>query len=131
MPPSAGPQGWTAWRTELNAAAPARLTFVHGDSMRLLGTIVFLLVAAAGCWKAADRPALLVLILGGFGAAAMVPPDAYAPIASGGVLGALFCLAWRWIRRTPAPSAAETTTAKAPPAKSTPGSTVSRAVQLG
>ncbi len=112
MPPSADPQGWTAWRTELNAAAPATLKFVHGDSMRLLGTIVFLLVAAAGCWKAAQRPALLVLVLGGFGAAALVAPVAYTPIASGGVLGALFCLAWRWMRTPRVPPAAETTMPK-------------------
>ena len=57
--------------------------------MRLLGTIVFLLMAAAGCWKAAERPVLLVLLLGGFGAAAMMCPAAYVPIASGGVLGAI------------------------------------------
>jgi hypothetical protein len=132
LPPSAAsPQGWTAWRTELNAAVPVTLKFVHGDSMRLLGTIVFLLVAAAGCWKATERPALLVLALGGFGAAAMMAPNAYAPIASGGVLGALFCLAWRWMRTPRVPPVGETTTVKLPVAKPAPGSTISKAVQLG
>ena len=116
---------------ESNAAALPRLAFVHRDSMRLLGTIVFLLVAAAGCWKAAARPAWFVLALGIFAAAALLLADAYAPIASGGVLGALFCLVWRWMRTPREPPAAELTTAKAPAAKSPPGSTVSRTVQLG
>ena len=84
----------------------------------------------SGCWKAAQRPALSVLVLAGFGAAALVAPVAYAPIASGGVLGAVFCLAWRWMRTPPSPPADETTV-KAPAAKPAPGSTVSKAVQMG
>ncbi len=37
--------------------------------------------------------------LGLFAAAAMVVPGEYVPLAWGGALGAVFCLAWRWIRR--------------------------------
>jgi hypothetical protein len=58
----------------------------------------------------------------------MMAPAAFAPIASGGVLGALFCLAWRWMRTPPVSPAAEATTAKAPAAKPAPGSTISKAL---
>ena len=71
---AAGPQGWTARRAELNAAAPVSLSFVHRDSMRLLGTILFLLVATAGCWQATARPAWFVVALGVFAAAALLLP---------------------------------------------------------
>ena len=114
-------KGWTASRRDLPAGSPMTLGFVHSASMRLLGTIALLLMAAVGCWKAAQRPALLVSLLGGFGAAAIVLPDAYTPIASGGVLGILFCLAWRWVH-PPVPP---------PAATSAPGSTVTMVVQLG
>ncbi len=129
--PAPDMQGWTAWRMDLPAAAPAAMQFVHGASMRLLGVIVLLLTAAAGCWKAARRPVLLASLLGGFGVAAMLAPEAYAPIASGGVLGALFCLAWRWLHTQVSSPATETTVVmKAPAVKPGPGSTVSKAVRI-
>ena len=102
--------------------------------MRLLGTIVFLLVAAVTCWKAVDRPVLLVSLLGGFGATAMLLPDAYVPLASGGVLGILFCLVWRWVwpRSAVVPAAPGPQDARTPEnSNSPPGSTVVRTTQLG
>ena len=75
-------QGWTAWRTEFFAETPVTLNVVHGPSMQLLGLIELLLTVALGCWKAGRRPVLLVLLLGVFGAAAMLSPAAYAPLAS-------------------------------------------------
>ena len=131
---TADPQGWTVSRMELTAGSPEALEFVHCTSMRLLGTIVFLLVAAAACWKAGDRSVLLVSLLGGFGAAAMVLPDAYVPLASGGVLGILFCLAWRWVwsRIAVVPAAPGPQDARTPESSnSPPGSTVVRTAQLG
>jgi hypothetical protein len=127
-------QGWTVWRTDFSAESPATLKFVHRDSMRLLELVVFLLVASAGCCKAVARPALLVALLGGFAAAAMVLPDVYAAIASSGVLGILFSLAWRWIHpRVAAVPAAPSGPEAAAPASPDPavGSTVSRAAQVG
>ena len=123
-------QGWTMWQMDLPADAPATLRFVRCVSMQLFAAVAFLLIATAACWKAATRPALLVSLLGIFGAAAMLLPVAYVPIASAGVLGILFCLAWRWVRGSLS-AGHETTTSNGPPAKPTPGSTVTVVGRLG
>ena len=93
-----------ARRVSANAAVAIR--FVHIASMRLFGTVVFLITAACGCWKLATRPAYLICLLVAFGAAAATLPDAYVPIASGGVLGVLFCLLIRCsVGKSPLPAA--------------------------
>ena len=124
-------EGWTTQRMPLFAGTPTALGYVHSASMRLFGTVMLLLVAAAGCWKMVDRPVLLVLLLGGFGAAAMVLPAAYASMASGGVLGILLCLAWRWTRsESPPPIATDDTSIQDPNAPAS-GSAVTVAARLG
>ncbi len=120
----AGPAGhqpadtsdWTVYRLECpgretsrhteGAGPPVRLKFVHRRTMRLLGSVSFLLMLGLGWWKLSGRPVVLTLLLGVFGLAALVLSEAYVPIASGGVLAMLFCLVLRLIRRphgTPPP----------------------------
>ena len=104
--------GWTAWHSELPANTTVTMGFVHGASMQLFGTITFMLTAAFGCWKLLGRPVCSICLLGAFGVAAVTLPDAYVPIASDGVLGALFCLLIRWT----GPKALVSASAVSPPA---------------
>ena len=76
-----------------------------------------------------NRPAKHVFAasLAIFAVAAIVLPGAYLPVASGGVLGVLFGLAWQWIGR---PTSRQTTQQTgADPLN--PGRTASIAVRLG
>jgi len=85
-------RGWTAYRTELSETLPVRLSFVHCQTMQLFGSVVFLLVAAAGWWKLGGRPLWLASLAGVSAVAALLLPEAYVPMASGALLGAIFCL---------------------------------------
>ena len=116
---------------DLNADSTASLCFVYAPSIRMLEVIVFLFAAALGCWNTARRPVLFIWVLGGFGVAAVSLPIVLAPIASGGFLGILFCLTWRWLRPKTALSLAEQATVVAAPVAPAPGSTVSHAAQIG
>jgi hypothetical protein len=104
--------GWNTYRLELAGASAGRLTFVHRPTLLLLGAVTFLLAVAIGWWMAGDRPKVLSVLAGGFGCAALLLPEAYVPIASGGVLATLFCLAYgllrsrRGTRQSPADSTA-------------------------
>jgi len=84
--------GWTAYRTELSDTLPVRLSFVHYQTVQLLGSVVFLLVAAAGWWKLRGRPLWLASLAGVAAVAALLLPEACVPLASGALLGAVFCL---------------------------------------
>jgi len=121
-------RGWTVCRTEIGAS-PTLLRYVHRDSIRLFAVLTFLLMVAASCWRVVDRPVLLILLLGGFAAAALVLPQPFAPMGSAGVLGMIFCLVKRCARRRDDAPAEPAILEKAP--KSTPGSTVSGSVRLG
>ena len=90
--------GWTAYRLDLSDVEPVRLKYVHRLTMRMFGAVAFLMVVALGGLIGCHRPARLVLLGGGFGIAALAVPAAYVPVASGGVLAILFCLAFRLIR---------------------------------
>ncbi|MBN2473676.1 MAG: hypothetical protein JXB62_03635 [Pirellulales bacterium] len=92
---------WTAYRLEASGTAPLRLEFVHRPTVRLFAVSAFLLILAVAWWKLPDRPLSLLALTGAFGMASLVLPDTYAPIASAGVLAALFCLTCRLIRRQP------------------------------
>ena len=100
--------GWKAYRlaiADVDAAPPLRI--VHRPTVRLLGSVTFLLVVGLGWWKARNRPVLLTSLAGGFGLAALLLPEACVPIVGGAVLGCVFCLAYRLVRlrnrpRTPA-----------------------------
>jgi len=89
---------WKVYRLEIPNTGEVSLKVVHGGTMRLLGTAVFLLVVALGWWKAKHRPMLLTAAAGLSGVAALTLSGAYVPIASGAVLGSLFCLVRVWIR---------------------------------
>jgi hypothetical protein len=99
----AGTHGWNAYRLELSDESPARLRFVHRQTIRLLGWLSFLLVTALGWWTADNRPQVVCVLAGVFGCAALLLPEAYVPVASGAVLGTLFCLAYRLVVSRAAP----------------------------
>jgi len=121
-------QGWKAYRLEVpDAGAVPTLRIVHRPTLRLLGSVTFLLVVGLGWWKAARRPVLLTWLVGAFGLAALVLPEAYVPIAGGAVLGCVFCLAYRLVRLRNHPRIP----AAAKNRQQEPPTTVSAASQLG
>ena len=147
---SEGAPGWTVWQTDLPAATPASLGFVRGTSMPLLGALVFLMVVAQTFISVgqtflstkrkgkseADRNvcptghrgyAIFAVLLGIFGAAAIVLPAVCLPIALGGLLGVLFGLVWQWTGHSASAQAGPQTAAK----PSSPGSTSTIAARLG
>ena len=124
-------RGWSRWDIELVEGGSHELQFVHDVSIQLLGVVAFLLTAALGCWTSAVRPFMLVLSLGVIGLLAMTLPEAYAPLASGGVLGIIFGLAWRWMyARDPQPAVENRPTGNQR-SRVNPGSTVSMAADIG
>lgn len=135
--PSAGCEpadsyGWTAYRLEASGREtsdrpPVRLKFVHRPTLRLLGSVTFLLMVALGWWKLGHQPVVLTSLVGIFGFLALVLPEAYVPVASGAVLAALFCLALRLIgrRNTARLSSPD------PDRKCEPSGSVSAATRLG
>lgn len=124
--------GWTAYRLELadpsaTEPTPVRLKFFRRDTMRLLGWLSFLLLVAVLWWKAVGRPILLISTAGGFGCAALLLPAAYVPVASAGVMAALFCLGLHLIRRRVAPQSPSADATQSPAAQDA----ASAAIQLG
>ena len=121
-----------------------------GTSMPLLGALVFLMVVAQTFISVgqtflstkrkgkseADRNvcptghrgyAIFAVLLGIFGAAAIVLPAVCLPIALGGLLGVLFGLVWQWTGHSASAQAGPQTAAK----PSSPGSTSTIAARLG
>ena len=96
--------GWSARRLEMTDAGPAHLTVVHDNSMHGFRWITFLAIVALLWWKASDRPILMTAAAGVLGVAALLVPETCLPVASGALLGILFCLGCRLIcrRREPA-----------------------------
>jgi len=124
---SAEAAGWTAYRTEIADAPSARLSFVHDRSLQLFGAVSFLMVLAIGWWQAGGRRLLMVCVAGGFGALALVLPEGWFTIASGGLLGSVSCLALELIRRPRGqalPESAAESAAKAPSTLTPAGSPV-------
>ena len=86
-------QGWSAFRLGLPKGDVAvRLKYVHRQSLQLFGITFFLATIGLGWWTLGDRPLVYVGAAGLFAVAGLLIPSAYAVIASGGLLGALFCL---------------------------------------
>ncbi len=123
--------GWTAWRSDLSAKAPVELDFVRTASMQLLGTVVLLLTAGIACWKLASRPLILSLCVVVFAVVAIAVPAAYAPLASGAMLGIAFSLVWGPLKRRIAPRCTEESISHGPAPIPPPGSTITRAASLG
>ena len=126
-------QGWTSRCVDIPPGTPAMLRYARVASMRLFAAVVFLLAAGVGCWMAKRRiagEAVFAALLGVFGAAAIVLPSVYVPIALGGVFGVLFCLALRWIHRNSTPTQRPIRLGD-PAANSNLGSTVAMTGPLG
>lgn len=93
--------GWTACRLEVPLKSSVQLSYVHRPTLRAFGWISFLTVAALGTWLARRGLTPVVASLGIFGIAALMLREALVPLASGGVLGCLFALAWTLVARRP------------------------------
>ncbi len=102
--------GWTAYRLPVTKTSSAGLTVVHRATLRLLGSLAFLLVLGIGWWWAADRPRTLSVAAAALAVTALLVPAAYIAVASGAVLGASYCLLLRLVRpaRAGRPAAAPT-----------------------
>ncbi|MCE5266654.1 MAG: hypothetical protein LLG00_02045, partial [Planctomycetaceae bacterium] len=102
-----------AWHLEFASQTPATIRLVHRASVQLLSNTILLVTAAIGCWLVGRRLAIIVSMLGVFAALAILLPAVWAPLATGGVLGTIFCLLWRWIRIVAAKSAAKSASGRA------------------
>ncbi|MEN6457671.1 MAG: hypothetical protein ABFC63_01970 [Thermoguttaceae bacterium] len=112
---------------DVAAAGPARATLVHRPTVQLLGVVVLLGTAGLGCWAAGRRPTLVAAWLVVCASTALTLPAVYAPIATGGVLGSLFCLLWQRVRRPPSNADG----LRPPTPRRNPDSTLSMAWPLG
>ncbi len=90
--------GWQAVSPPDHDGA-AVVRYYHGYSIELAGAIAFLLAVSAGWWLARHRPPALIAAAGAAGLAGLWIPEPFVPAASGMVLGALFCLAFRLVHR--------------------------------
>jgi hypothetical protein len=125
--------GWTAVTAEFPPESAPALRYVRRASMLLFGAVIFMGIAAAGCWAARRRirlEAALVALLGLLAAAAVLVPGPYVPIPLGGAFGIVFCLTLRWVhpRQTPIEAAIQLGNQAA---NANPGSTVAITMPLG
>ncbi len=102
--------------------------YYHGRSLRLAGSIAFLLAVSGGWWLARNRTLALLVGAGCAGLVALWVPEPYVFAASGIVLGLLFCLAFRLVHRRLAP---QVHTQPRRAAIVSPPSTISTAVPWG
>ncbi len=93
------PQGWTPYSLVVSGRSPARLLLVRRDALRVLCWAAFLATVGLAWWMAGDRPATLTAALGLASVAALLVPGTFAEIASGVVLGLLFVVGLRLLRR--------------------------------
>ncbi len=93
--------GWTAACLELPGShpLPVRLQYVHRPTLWLLGWVALFAVVGLGWWLVAERPLWLLGLLAVFGCLSLLVAEPYLPIASGIVLGLLFCLVRELIRQ--------------------------------
>lgn len=89
--------GWTAYRLDASGASPVELLVVNDSLLRCSRWITMLLVLGFAWWGLLHRPALLAGALGTFAVAALLTPEPYAVVLSGGVLGFLCAFVLRWI----------------------------------
>ncbi len=93
--------GWTASRWPLPADGPIRVCVVHHDSMEILRWAAIAVLGSLSWWAGRRRPARLILAAGLFAAAAMVVPEVYVALCSGGFLGTLAGLVLSSFRQAP------------------------------
>ena len=91
-------QGWTRYRLPVNELAAAGVVVTQHATLHLAGAFVLLLVVALSWWQAGDRPLLLLAVAGVLAVAALLVSVAMIPLASGALLGVLFCLLMRLLR---------------------------------
>ncbi len=113
-------QGWSALSSEISAAYPARIKYVHLRSRQLWAAAIFVLTLGLGYLKASKYPASFAVLTGIFGISAFVLPEIYVPLASAAVLGMLACLLLAIIRsclnaRAPAITPDEAASVQSPP----------------
>ncbi|HEX4149322.1 MAG TPA: hypothetical protein VHY20_10055, partial [Pirellulales bacterium] len=89
------PAGWTSYRLESAPGSEEDLLFVQTIVIETAAGLALLLAVVVGAWTRRRRPVALLLLAGACAAAALLLPAETAPIASGGFLGALACLAAR------------------------------------
>lgn len=94
------------------------LRYYHEHSLRLAGSIALLLAVSGGWWLARNRPLALLGTACLAGLAGLALPEPFVPVASGVVLGSLFCLAFRMVHRHLAPRAWSRQSAVHPPPSS-------------
>ena len=87
--------GWTVYRLSAAEVSSPGVVVVHRPTMGLLGVLALLLTAAIAWWTAGRRPLALGVAAGVLAVTALLVPVAVAAIASGALLGVLFCLALR------------------------------------
>jgi len=83
--------GWVAWRLEGTAAA-GQITVVRRSMLTATTTLVFLVTAIVGWWRARRRTRVLGAWALAFATAALLAPELASGIFSGGLLGLLACL---------------------------------------
>lgn len=90
--------GWTGYRLEIRDV-PSGITIAHRPTVGMFSWLALLMVVGIGTWKLLRRPAVMVVLAGMSGAAALALPPAYAAVASGFFQGAVFCLALGLVHR--------------------------------
>ena len=132
--PSPDTEGWTSHSFDIAAGTPIALRYARIASMRLFAAVAFLLVASLGWWAVKRRMAVApgcAALLGVFGAAVFALPDAYTPIAYGGLLGVLCCSMFRWIRRDSTAAPNPPTAVGSQSGNLDPGSTIAMVGRVG
>jgi len=93
--------GWSAHCLELSPSQPARLRIVHRRGIEVMRWVTFLAVVGLGRWKWGNRPVKLILAAALCAALALLLPTFLAVVASGALLGMLFCLCVLLLRFQP------------------------------
>jgi len=93
---------WSAVVIEPEQSGALRATVVRRSLVQSASWTVFLLVVAFSWFALRESNVALIVMAGVFVALALLLPAAYAPLASGGVLGTIFALAIR--RWAPSPT---------------------------
>ncbi len=112
----------------IGGSAPNTVRYYHRSSLRLAGSIAFLIAVSAGWRLAKTRTMALLVVACCAGLAALWLPEPFVYTASGIVLGALFCLAFRLVHRQKVPDVHGRPIGKA---VITPPSTIAMAVPWG
>ena len=91
--------GWSAYRLELPVNEAVKLVAVRANTLDALGWGILLGTLALLIWKARYKWSLLGGLAILWAATALLVPDVFSPLCSGGLLGTLAALVWGWITR--------------------------------